>query len=183
MVHFWMVWFWMVETIAVAIAKAVWFENWTIWNPTFKKSGLQMFPDLEWWDFRSLLYSPYKKIVYKLFAVQITIRLLDYFWPFEYQTSPVFKSPLYVLLIILEMELVLAPVFREPCSRFRYQFKPQLSMCLCLTHYAVVPLGATCGCERAGGVRVRPLVRRWRHHVSWATKETIFIRWLARTTS
>ena len=52
-------------------------------------------------------------------------------------------------------------------------------------HFAVVPLGATCGCKRARGVRVRPWrhVRRWRHRVSWPTKETIFVRWLARTTS
>ena len=35
----------MVETIATAI-----------WNPTFKKSGFQMFPDFRWSDFRSPLY-------------------------------------------------------------------------------------------------------------------------------
>ena len=39
------------------IAKARPFENRTIWNPTFKKSGFQMFPDFKWSDFRSPLYS------------------------------------------------------------------------------------------------------------------------------
>ena len=38
------------------IAKARPFENRTIWNPTFKKSGFQMFPDFKWSDFRSPLY-------------------------------------------------------------------------------------------------------------------------------
>ena len=47
--------FQMVGTIA--IAKARQFENWTIRNPTFKKSGFQMFPDFEWSDFRSPLYN------------------------------------------------------------------------------------------------------------------------------
>ena len=52
----------MVGTIAVAIVKAsgfnyLTFENLTIWNPTFKKSGFQMFPNFEWSGFRSPLYS------------------------------------------------------------------------------------------------------------------------------
>ena len=38
----------------IAIAQP--FETWTIRNPIFKKSGLQMFPDFEWSDFRSPLY-------------------------------------------------------------------------------------------------------------------------------
>ena len=46
---------WMVWTLALAIDKARPFENRTIWNSTFKKSGFQMFPDLEWSDFRSPL--------------------------------------------------------------------------------------------------------------------------------
>ena len=40
--------FWMVGTIAIAIAKAQPFENWTTWHPTFKKSRFQMFQDAEW---------------------------------------------------------------------------------------------------------------------------------------
>ena len=48
--------FQMVGTIAVAIAKARPFENRTIWNPTFEKTGFQMFLDFEWLDFRSSLY-------------------------------------------------------------------------------------------------------------------------------
>ena len=31
------------------------FENQTIWNPIFKKSGLKMFPDFEWLAFTSPL--------------------------------------------------------------------------------------------------------------------------------
>ena len=46
--------FWMVGT--VAIAKALQFENRTIWNMTFKKSGFQLF---EWSDFRSPLKVPF----------------------------------------------------------------------------------------------------------------------------
>ena len=45
--------FQMVGTIAIAIAKAGPFKNWIIWNPTFKKSGIQMFPDFKWSDFKS----------------------------------------------------------------------------------------------------------------------------------
>ena len=48
--------FWIVGTKAIAIAKALPFENLTIWNPTFKKSGFQMFPNFKWSDFRSPLY-------------------------------------------------------------------------------------------------------------------------------
>ena len=40
----------------IAIAKARPHENRTIWNPTFKKSGFQMFPDSKWSDFRSHLW-------------------------------------------------------------------------------------------------------------------------------
>ena len=47
----------MFGTIAIAIAKAQLFENWTIWNPTFKSYGFQMFPDFKWLDFRFPLYS------------------------------------------------------------------------------------------------------------------------------
>ena len=46
----------MVGTKAIAIGKARPFENRTIWNQTFKKSGFQMFPDFKWSDFRSPLY-------------------------------------------------------------------------------------------------------------------------------
>ena len=45
-----------VGKIALANAKARQFENRTIWNPTFKKSGFQMFPDFEWSDIRCPLY-------------------------------------------------------------------------------------------------------------------------------
>ena len=47
--------FQMFGTMAVAIAKAQPFENWTTWNLTFKKSRYQMFP-FKWSDFRSPLY-------------------------------------------------------------------------------------------------------------------------------
>ena len=49
--------FWMVGTIA--IAKAWSFENRYIWNPTFKKSGFQMFPGFKWLDFRPQMYMTY----------------------------------------------------------------------------------------------------------------------------
>ena len=29
----------------------------TFRNPIFKKSGFEMFPDFDWWDIRSSLYS------------------------------------------------------------------------------------------------------------------------------
>ena len=45
---------WMVGIIG--IAKALPFEKWTIWKPTFKKSGFQMFQGFKWFDFRSPLY-------------------------------------------------------------------------------------------------------------------------------
>ena len=48
--------FQMVGTIARAKAQAWPFENRTIWNPTFKKSGFHMFPDFKWSDYRSPLY-------------------------------------------------------------------------------------------------------------------------------
>ena len=51
----WLV-FWMIGTTAIVIAKAQPFENRTIWNPTFKQSGFQMFPDFKWSDFKFLLY-------------------------------------------------------------------------------------------------------------------------------
>ena len=46
----------MVGTIAIANAKARPFENRTIWNPTFKKSGFQIFPEFKWSDLRSPVY-------------------------------------------------------------------------------------------------------------------------------
>ena len=46
----------MVGTIAIAQAKARPFENPTIWNRTFNKSGCQMFQDFKWSNFRSPLY-------------------------------------------------------------------------------------------------------------------------------
>ena len=48
--------FWMVGTRAIDIGKAQPFENRTIWNQTFKKSGFWMFSDFKWSDFRSPLY-------------------------------------------------------------------------------------------------------------------------------
>ena len=45
---------WMVQFLNVARAKAPPpFENRNIWNPTFKKSRFQMFPNFKWSDFRS----------------------------------------------------------------------------------------------------------------------------------
>ena len=38
-------------------AKAQPFENWTFWNPDFKMSGFQIFPDFKWSDFRSPRFS------------------------------------------------------------------------------------------------------------------------------
>ena len=61
--------FWMVGTIAIAIAKVRLFENRTIWNPTLKKSRFQMFPVVKWSDFRSLLYCGFESC---LSSVELT---------------------------------------------------------------------------------------------------------------
>ena len=45
----------MIGTKAIAISNAQPIDNQTIWNPAFKKSEIQMFPDFEWSDFRSPL--------------------------------------------------------------------------------------------------------------------------------
>ena len=60
--------FWIFGIIAISIAKALPFENRTIRNTTFKKSGFQIFQDFEWSDFRSPLY----KQLLKRFQVYIT---------------------------------------------------------------------------------------------------------------
>ena len=60
----------MVGTIAIAITKAQQFENQTIWNRTFKKSGFQMFPDFKWSDFRSPLYPTIGQVAQLYVAIQ-----------------------------------------------------------------------------------------------------------------
>ena len=45
----------LVGTKAIDKGKAQPFENRTIWNPIFRKSGFQMFPDYKLSDFRSPL--------------------------------------------------------------------------------------------------------------------------------
>ena len=63
--------FWMVGNIGLAKAVARPFENWTIWNPTPKKSGFCMFLDFEWSDFRSPLYLKYWSTV-QTSVIQVT---------------------------------------------------------------------------------------------------------------
>ena len=52
--------FWMVDGFqmvgTIAIAKALPFENWNIWNLSFKMSWFKMFMDFRWSDFRYPLY-------------------------------------------------------------------------------------------------------------------------------
>ena len=74
----------MVGTIVIAIAKAWPFENWNIWNQTFKKSGFKMFLDFKWSDFGSpaywVTYSPW------LFVNQVHFDGWE--MDFDYWTSP-----------------------------------------------------------------------------------------------
>ena len=67
----------MVGTIALAITKAVPFENWTIdIRPSkIKNSGFQMFLDFKWFDFRSLLY-PAMREMYFLKNYRCTLDLI-----------------------------------------------------------------------------------------------------------
>ena len=44
-----------VECLRLKLCHTWLFKNWTIWNPTFKMSGFQIFLDFKWSDFRSPL--------------------------------------------------------------------------------------------------------------------------------
>ena len=79
--------FWIVGTKAATIAKARPFENWTIWNLTFKKSGFQIFPGFKFFQILNRQISdPHCVLcincsVCLRLVYQAMLFWLKYFWP------------------------------------------------------------------------------------------------------